>query len=117
MLFHWLILSGGMILPVLYLPGLVVLIIFALDQMIFLPLPLISSTAWSLVPAVIYGRIRKPRKMVWAFIFGVFAQIGLIWIYFYAFCTVRNSKWMTREKRKERQLPAVGALLKKAPRR
>ncbi len=51
------------------------------------------------VQAFINLAYRDERSAVYAYIFSAFSLLGLFWIPAYALFTLRNSKWLTREKR------------------
>jgi hypothetical protein len=54
---------------------------------------------WSLLPAAIYARRNSKTGAFWAFVYGIFSLIALSWICIYSILTLKNSSWLTREKK------------------
>ena len=96
---HWISLFINMLLPLVFIPlGIYSLIKtnYLIEQLSFLCL---SSFVWSIIPAVVcYKEKKSLRKTIWAFCFGFYSLIGLSWISIYALITIKNSKWLTRER-------------------
>ena len=56
---------------------------------------------WATVPALLYAEKESPVKALLAFAVGIFSIVALSWICAYSWFTVRNSKWMTRDVKKD----------------
>jgi len=93
---------SGLILPLCSIPVLFWLIIFEPET-----LPMLGAYAiaicwlWATIPALLYAEKESPLKAVLAFGVGLFNLVALSWICAYSWITMRNSKWMTREVKKE----------------
>ncbi len=59
----------------------------------------------ALIPALIYSVRVSVLNSVWALVYSVYNAVLLFWIPVYAFFTVRNVKWLTREILVEKKLP------------
>ena len=87
------------VIPALIVPILIGMIVFFPADGIFwslysgISLGLISA----LVPAVIYARRVSLPDAVWALFFSVYSVFALSWISLYAFFTLRNTSWLTRD--------------------
>jgi hypothetical protein len=62
---------------------------------------LVICWLWASIPAVLYAEKEGPFKAVLAFFVGIFNLLALSWVCAYSWITMRNSKWMTREVKKE----------------
>ncbi len=96
--FHWCFLSINMILPFFLLPAVVALWFEPAPAAYKISLIITVNALWSLIPAVVYWRYKRSlRQVIWAFIFGFYAQFAISWVAIYSFFTLRNSRWLTRE--------------------
>ena len=95
---HWLLLSINMLMPFLLIPSAVLLLFEPADLAYKISLLFVVNVLWSLIPAAVYLNCRKSlRQVIWAFIFGFYAQFAVSWVAIYSFFTLRNSRWLTRE--------------------
>lgn len=99
---NWLALNINMLLPFIFLPMTLYLFVSSGDIAFSCALLLGSSLVWSVIPGLIYCRKKRSIfQLVWAFGFGFYTLFLLSWISIYAVFTVRNSKWLTRERKKQ----------------
>ena len=56
---------------------------------------------WAIIPALLYAERESPLKALMAFVVGIFNLVALSWICAYSWITMRNSKWMTRNIKKQ----------------
>lgn len=96
---HWISIFLNMFLPFVFLPAVVISLCVSESLLYFLAILFISVLIWSLLPAIIYGKERGICKVARAFIFGFFTLLFLSWMPIYSLFTMRNSKWLTREKK------------------
>ena len=90
----------GMALPFVFIPCTVYTFIQFSDHLLFMIYYVFSiNSMWSVLPAAIYARKNSKRGILWAFVYGVFSLIALSWICIYSILTLRNSSWLTREKK------------------
>ena len=88
-----------MLLPVIFIPLGIYSLLVTDCLIVQLSLYCLSSLVWSLIPAIVcYNEKKSLRKMIWAFAFGFYSLIGLSWLSIYALLTIKNSKWLTRER-------------------
>jgi predicted membrane protein len=73
----------------------------AKDPIVFLAANAFMSLVWAMIPAVIYGHYTRPRKAVWAFLYGSICPFALAFLNIYCFITLRDSRWMTRQVKKK----------------
>ena len=86
-----------MLMPFLLIPSAVLLLFEPADLAYKISLLFVVNVLWSLIPAAVYLNCRKSlRQVIWAFIFGFYAQFAVSWIAVYSFFTLRNSRWLTR---------------------
>ncbi|MBO5761786.1 MAG: glycosyltransferase family 2 protein [Lentisphaeria bacterium] len=96
---HWISIFLNMFLPFVFLPAVVISLCITESTVYQLAVLFISVILWSLLPAIVYGKERGISKVVRAFIFGFFTLLFLSWMPVYSLFTMRNSKWLTREKK------------------
>ena len=90
----------GMALPFVFIPCTIYTFVQFSDHLLFMIYYVFSiNSMWSLLPAAIYARKNARSGVLWAFVYGVFSLIALSWICIYSILTLRNSSWLTREKR------------------
>ncbi len=95
---HWCFLSVNMLLPFFLLPAAVMWCLEPAGAAYKFSLLFTVNVLWSLIPAVIYWRYKRSlRQVIWAFIFGFYAQFAISWIAIYSVFTLRDSRWLTRE--------------------
>ena len=96
---HWISIFLNMFLPFVFLPAVLISLWVSSFPLYQTGVLFISVMIWSLLPAIIYGKERGIRKVCRAFIFGFFTLLFLSWMPIYSLFTMRNSKWLTREKK------------------
>ena len=96
---HWISIFLNMFLPFVFLPAVLISLCVSSFPLYQTAVLFISVMVWSLLPAIIYGNERGISKVCRAFIFGFFTLLFLSWMPIYSLFTMRNSKWLTREKR------------------
>ena len=90
----------GMTLPFIFIPCTVYTFVQFSDHLLFMIYYIFSiNSVWSLLPAAIYARRNSRTGAIWAFVYGVFSLVALSWICIYSLLTLRNSSWLTREKK------------------
>ncbi|MBO5992092.1 MAG: glycosyltransferase [Lentisphaeria bacterium] len=90
----------GMTLPFIFIPCTVYTFVQFSDHLLFMIYYIFSiNSVWSLLPAAIYARKNSKTGAIWAFVYGVFSLVALSWICIYSLLTLRNSSWLTREKK------------------
>ncbi|MCI7644031.1 MAG: glycosyltransferase [Lentisphaeria bacterium] len=90
----------GILLPVIFVPlFFYTLYVFADNMFYMLYSSCMLTFVWSGISAIIYAKRYSPIKSVWAFVYGLYGTFALSWICPYSFFTMRNSKWLTREKK------------------
>jgi hyaluronan synthase len=67
-------------------PSLLLLLLFA------------GAVLVSIVPFTIYALNHKSRNGIWAYFYSIFFAFALWWIIPFAFLTLRNNKWLTKNK-------------------
>ncbi len=93
---------AGLLLPLLSIPILLWMIVFAPYTLPMLGAYTFSITwLWATIPAMLYAEKEGPLKASLAFFVGIFNLLALSWVCVYSWITMRNSKWMTREIKKE----------------
>ena len=91
----------GIALPFVFIPCTIYTFVQFSDHLLFMIYYIFSiNSMWSLLPAAIYARRNSKTGALWAFVYGVFSLIALSWICIYSILTLRNSSWLTREKKK-----------------
>lgn len=91
---------AGLVLPLLALPSLIAVLCKDPNALPMLLLYTLGTCGiWALIPAILYAEKESPRKALLAFAVGIFNLLALSWICAYSWLTMRNSQWMTREKR------------------
>lgn len=94
---HYIAFNLGIITPILFIPMLVIHLIFHFYESRFLCSYLILITLmWAIVPAMIYAKRYSLIKSLYAFVYSIFSMFCLSWIPLYAVITLRNNKWLTR---------------------
>lgn len=92
----------GLIMPLFAVPTLVWI---AFDTPESLPMlaaySLVICWLWASIPAVLYAEKEGPFKAILAFFVGIFNLLALSWVCVYSWITMRNSKWMTRDVKKQ----------------
>ena len=90
----------GMALPFVFIPCTIYTFVQFSDHLLFMIYYVFSiNSVWSLLPAAIYARKHSKVGALWAFVYGVFSLVALSWICIYSILTLRNSSWLTREKK------------------
>ena len=95
---HWISIFLNMFLPFVFLPAVLISLCMTSSPLYQIAVLFISVMIWSLLPAIIYGNERGAGKVCRAFIFGFFTLLFLSWMPVYSLFTMRNSRWLTREK-------------------
>ena len=104
LLAYWVALMQNLTLPFLFVPSYIFMIFFgAKNPVVFLAAHSLLSLVWALIPAVIYGYYTRPRKAVWAFLYGIFCPFLLAFMTIYCILTLRDSRWMTRSVKKDKK--------------
>jgi hyaluronan synthase len=99
---YWIALIQNLTLPFLFVPAYFFMIFYgAKDPIVFLAANAFMSLVWAMIPAVIYGHYTRPRKAVWAFLYGSICPFALAFLNIYCFITLRDSRWMTRQVKKK----------------
>jgi len=93
----------GLVLPLLAVPMFVVSFASSTNYNLLLAVSytLGMTWLWALIPSLLYAEKESPVKALLAFAVGIFSIAALSWITVYSWITVRNSKWMTRDVKKE----------------
>lgn len=108
---YWVALTQNLILPFFFVPSFFYMLFYgAKNPVIFLAANALLSLSWASIPAIIYSRHTNIRKAVWAFIYGAFCPMMLALLYIYSFLTLRDSRWMTRELKKQKKAVQEPAL-------
>jgi len=87
----------GLTLPVILLPCTFYVLFTVSSLLFFATYTLIISWFWATIPAILYAQRETPLKAVWAFFYAGYNFLALSWIGTYAWFTVGNSRWMTRD--------------------
>ena len=94
---HYIAFNLGIITPILFIPVLIVYLIFHFSESMFIGSYIILITLmWAIVPAMIYAKRYSLLKSLYAFVYSVFSMFCLSWIPLYGLLTLRNNKWLTR---------------------
>ena len=95
----------GLILPLLAVPMFAVPFFSAesFDITLAVSYTLGMTWLWAMIPALLYAEKESPVKALLAFVVGIFSIVALSWVCVYSWITVRNSKWMTRDVKKEQE--------------
>lgn len=97
--FHLLSLVAATVMPLAALPILVIMAhTFSLSGFFHaVYYGMVLGFVSAMIPAVIYARRVSVLDAVWAPVFSIYNMLFMWWIPVYAFFTVRNSRWLTRE--------------------
>jgi hyaluronan synthase len=72
------------------------LLIFASYPRLFISSMIVSTVAFSLIPAVYYAVTQCWRRSLWIFSYNIFYSFALFWITPFAILTARKRGWLTR---------------------
>ena len=99
---YWIALIQNIAMAFLFIPSFVMMLLFTKAPSAFLAANAFMALFWALIPASIYVFYTRPRKAVWAFLYGAFFPYILSLLTTYCFLTLGDSRWMTREIKKKK---------------
>lgn len=94
---QWVPLMLNVILPVIGLPMIILTVAITPNLTQYLEFYVLSLFVASLLPTYLYAKRRGWKAAPWAMLYTFFSPIGVLWICFWSFFTMRNSRWLTRE--------------------
>ena len=116
LLVHYLAFAVGTVAPAILLPAALGFLLCRPEESVVLgEFFLVVTLLWAFVPALTYARKQSLPASLHSFTYSIFVLLFLSWVPLYALLTLKNNRWLTRNK-PAAALPAPAGALKTAGR-